>query len=169
MKHHALFVVAAAVLAAAPLQAQSTRLLREPTVSARHIAFAYANDIWIVERDGGDARRLTSFPGQETNPQLSPDGRWVAFSGQYGGNLDVYIVPVEGGEPKRLTWHPSQDLVTGWTPDGKRVVFASGRASAPNPGITKFWSVSIDGGPEESLVIPRGAEGEHSPDGRKFA
>jgi tricorn protease len=160
-----------ALLAAVPLAplAGQTLLLRRPTVSERHIAFAYANNIWVVDRAGGDARRLTSFQGQTQNPELSPDGRWVAFSGQYGGNTDVYIVPVEGGEPKRLTWHPVADVVTGWTPDSRRVVFASGRASAPNQGVTKFWTVSIDGGAEDAMAMPRGAEGDHSPDGRRFA
>ncbi len=112
-----------------------TRLLRMPTVSADHIAFAYANNIWIVDRKGGIARRLTSFQGQTTNPHLSPDGKLVAFSGEYGGNMDVYVVGVEGGEPKRLTWHPGPDLVEGWTPDGKSVLFTSTRESwAPMSG-----------------------------------
>ena len=101
------------------------RLLRSPTVSATHIAFAYANNIWMVERAGGRARRLTSFQGQTTNPHFSPDGKWIAFSGEYAGNTDVYVVPAEGGEPKRLTWHPGADSVQGWTPDGKAVLFAS--------------------------------------------
>src|SRR5205814_868418 len=78
-----------------------TRLLRSPTVSATHIAFAYANNIWIVERAGGAARRITSFQGQTGNPHFSPDGKWIAFSGEYAGNTDVYVVPSEGGEPKR--------------------------------------------------------------------
>src|SRR5947208_1240677 len=78
---------------------------------------------------GGPARRLTSFQGQASNPRFSPDGRWIAFSGQYAGNQDVYVVPAGGGEPKRLTWHPGPDEVQGWTPDGKAVVFASGRAT----------------------------------------
>ena len=99
-----------------------------PTVSATQIAFAYANNIWVVERAGGSARRLTSFQGQTTNPHFSPDGRWIAFSGEYAGNIDVYVVPAEGGEPKRLTWHPGADIVQGWTPDGKSILFASGRA-----------------------------------------
>ncbi|MGE0552160.1 MAG: PDZ domain-containing protein [Gemmatimonadales bacterium] len=163
-----LSLVLLALATGTPAAAQ-TLLLREPTVSERHIAFAYANNIWIVDRAGGDARRLTSFQGQTSNPQLSPDGRWVAFSGQYGGNTDVYLVPVGGGEPKRLTWHPAPDLVTGWTPDGRSVVLTTGRASAPNPGVTQFWTVSIDGGAERSMPIPRGAEGEHSPDGKRFA
>src|SRR5690349_7634995 len=76
--------------------AGGTRLLRTPTVSATHIAFAYAGNIWIADRAGGDARRLTSFQGEATNPQLSPDGSLVAFSGQYGGNTDVYIVSSRG-------------------------------------------------------------------------
>ena len=95
-------------------------MLRMPTVSATQIAFAYANNIWTVERAGGMARRLTSFQGQTTNPHFSPDGKWIAFSGEYAGNVDVYVVPAEGGEPKRLTWHPGADSVQGWMPDGTR-------------------------------------------------
>ena len=95
------------VLNAAP-NGDATRLLRSPTVSATQIAFAYANNIWVVERAGGLARRLTSFQGQTTNPHFSPDGQWIAFSGEYAGNTDVYVVPAEGGEPKRLTWHPGR-------------------------------------------------------------
>jgi tricorn protease len=106
-----LVVVVGLLLAAAAPVVGQTRLLRQPTVSERHIAFSYANNIWVVGRDGGEARRLTSFQGQETNPKLSPDGRWVAFSAQYGGNTDVYVVAVEGGEPRRLTWHPGADVV----------------------------------------------------------
>src|SRR5262249_28919590 len=94
---------------AAPDVDQGTRMLRSPSVSATQIAFAYANNIWTVERSGGLARRITSFQGQTTNPHFSPDGKWIAFSGQYAGNIDVYVVPAAGGEPKRLTWHPGSD------------------------------------------------------------
>ena len=144
-----------------------TRLLREPTMSATHIAFEYGNDIWVVGREGGMARRITSFAGQETNPRLSPDGRWLAFSAQYGGNQDVWVVPVEGGEPRRLTWHPGGDDVQGWSPDSRRVVFASGRANAPSG--TKFWTVSVDGDFPQALPMPRAFQGAYSPDGRRFA
>jgi tricorn protease len=96
------FPVFAVALAASPNN-EPTRLLRSPTVSATQIAFAYANNIWVVERSGGHARRLTSFQGQTTNPRFSPDGQWVAFSGEYAGNTDVYVVPAEGGDPSRLT------------------------------------------------------------------
>ncbi len=85
-----LFAVA---LAASP-NGESTRLLRSPTVSAKQIAFAYANNIWVVDRTGGVARRLTSFQGQTTNPHFSPDGQWIAFSGEYAGNFDIYVVAV---------------------------------------------------------------------------
>ena len=106
-----LFVLTCVVMtvSAAPDTSQ-TRLLRSPTVSATHIAFAYANNIWVVERSGGLARRLTSFQGQTSNPHFSPDGKSIAFSGEYAGNNDVYAVPVEGGEPQRLTWHPGSDM-----------------------------------------------------------
>ena len=101
---------------------EQTRLLRSPTVSATQIAFAYANNIWVVDRTGGVARRVTSFQGQTTNPHFSPDGKWIAFTGEYAGNADAYVVPAEGGEPRRLTWHPGADTVQGWTPDGKSVM-----------------------------------------------
>jgi tricorn protease len=154
---------------AAPDDANGTRLLRTPTVSASHIAFAYGGNIWIVDKTGGDARRLTSFAGESSNPQLSPDGTQVAFSGQYGGNTDVYVVPAKGGEPKRLTWHPGGDIVQGWTHDGRSIVFASGRAShAPNAAL-RFWTVPAAGGIEQALPLPRANQGKISPDGRYVA
>src|SRR6187399_931877 len=137
-----------------------TKLLRMPTVSATQIAFAYANNIWTVERAGGMARRLTSFQGQTTNPHFSPDGKWLAFSGDYAGNVDVYVMPAEGGEPKRLTWHPGADSVQGWLPDGKSIVFASGRASAAPSGAPRFWTVPADGGVEEPMALPRAYQGK---------
>jgi len=160
----------AAPLAAAPEPPEGpNRMLRTPTVSATQLAFAHAQDIWIAPRAGGDARRLSSFQGQASNPRFSPDGRWVAFSGEYAGNLDVYVVAAEGGEPKRLTWHPGADLVQGWTPDGKSIVFASGRATwAPSPA-PRFWTVPVTGGPEAPMVLPRAYQGRISPDGRKVA
>src|ERR1700740_1979648 len=86
-------------------------LMQKPTVSRTHVVFSYADDLWIVPREGGEAKRLTSGPGVETDPMFSPDGKWVAFTGQYEGNDDVYVVPAEGGEPTRLTYHPGSDQV----------------------------------------------------------
>ena len=156
------------LFAAATAAAQGTRLLRQPTVSASQVAFVYASDIWIAPKDGGDARRLTAFQGVEEWPRFSPDGKWIAFTGEYGGNRDVYLVAAEGGEPRRLTWHPGDDDVQGWTPDGKRIVFASGRTGVPVPFPT-FWTVSPDGGMPEQLPIPRAWRGSLSPDGRSAA
>ncbi|HWK08833.1 MAG TPA: PDZ domain-containing protein, partial [Vicinamibacterales bacterium] len=147
----------------------ATRLLRMPTVSATQIAFVYANNLWIVDRAGGAARRLTSFQGQTTNPHFSPDGRSIAFSGEYAGNVDVYVVPAEGGEPKRLTWHPGADSVQGWTPDGTAVVFASSRATAAPTGAPRFWTVPAAGGIEAPLPLPRAYQGKFSPDGARIA
>jgi tricorn protease len=153
------FLVIAALLTgqtANPSSGSSTRLLRMPAVSATQIAFAYANNLWVVERAGGKARRLTSFAGQTTNPHFSPDGKWIAFSGEYAGNVDVYIVPSEGGEPKRLTWHPGRDEVQGWTPDGKSIVFNSARDTAAPSAAPRFWTVPAEGGVEEPMALPRG-------------
>ena len=148
---------------------QTTRLLRTPTVSATQIGFAYANNIWVVPRAGGTARRLTSFQGQTANPHFSPDGRWIAFSGEYAGNFDVYVVPAEGGEPRRLTWHPGADLVEGWTPDGRSILFSSNRGSWAPIGMPRFWTVPAEGGIEEPMILPRAYQGKISADGTRVA
>ena len=162
-------LVFSCVLVRAQTANGQTRLLRTPTVSATQIAFAYANNIWIVPRAGGAARRLTSFQGQTTNPHFSPDGKWIAFSGEYAGNFDVYVVPAEGGEPRRLTWHPGADQVQGWTPDGKAVLFSSSRATWTPSGAPRFWTVPAAGGVEEPMPIPRGYQGKISTDGTHIA
>ena len=106
---------------------RDTRLLEQPAVSATHVAFIYAGDLWVAGLDGGGARRLTTHAGLEMRPRFSPDGKWLAFTGEYDGNLDVYVLPVAGGEPRRLTWHPGADVVRDFTPDGKHVLFVSRR------------------------------------------
>lgn len=146
-----------------------TRLLRTPTVSSTQIAFAYAENIWVVPRSGGLARRITSFAGQTGNPHFSPNGQWLAFSAEYAGNSDVYVVPTEGGEPKRLTWHPGPDTVEGWTPDGKSILFTSTRATWAPSAAPRFWTVPFEGGVEEPLPLPRGYQGKISPDGTHIA
>src|SRR5262249_40662991 len=86
-------------------------LLQKPALSSTHIAFAYAGDLWLVSRQGGEAKRLTTGAGLETDPVFSPDGKQIAFTGEYDGNLDVYVMPATGGEPRRLTYHPGIDQV----------------------------------------------------------
>ena len=133
--------------------AEGTLLLQSPTISAEHVVFRYADDLWIVGRHGGEARRLTSSPGRETAPQLSPDGKLVAFSAQYQGNTDVYTLPVEGGTPTRLTWHPGGDTVLDWMPDGSGVIFSSYRDSAAPAG--KAFVASLAGGTPAALELPK--------------
>ena len=167
MKHasHIGLFVFLAFLFCAPhtTEAQGTRLLRDPDVSKDKIVFVHANDIWTVDRKGGDAFRLTSGEGGETDPVFSPDGKWIAFTGQYGGNSDVYVVDANGGEPKRLTWHPGEDVVQGWTPDGA-VLFRSGRAGKPTK-LWQFFTVRTDGGLPKALELPQAYHGEMSADG----
>src|SRR6478735_8720455 len=149
--------------------AGGTRLLRTPTVSATQIGFAYAQNIWTVPRAGGMARRITTFQGQTSNPHFSPDGKWIAFSGEYAGNLDVYVVAASGGEPKRLTWHPGADSVQGWTPDGKSIVFSSARATSAPSGAPRFWTVPVAGGVEEPMALPRAYQGKINASGSHAA
>lgn len=169
-----LFVVLCLLSASTIMRAQNghggpTRLLRTPTVSSTQIGFAYANNIWVAPRAGGSARRLTSFQGQTANPHFSPDGRSIAFSGEYAGNFDVYIVAADGGEPRRLTWHPGADMVNGWTPDGRSILFSSTRATWAPGGAPRFWTVSSEGGVEEPMAIPRAYQGKISADGTRIA
>lgn len=149
------------------LAAQNARFLRQPAVSADAITFVHANDLWSVARNGGDAVRMTSSPGAETDPSYSPDGLWLAFSGQYGGNTDVFVMPASGGQPQRLTWHPSEDVVQGWTPDG-RILFRSDRAGQPTR-LWQFYTVPLAGGLPTPQGIPQAYLGGLSEDGSWLA
>ena len=142
-------------------------LLRMPAVSKTQIAFSYGGDLWIVDRNGGEARHLTSDIGIETNPFFSPDGSLIAFTGEYDGNEDVYVMSVTGGIPKRLTSHPGRDQVVGWTRDGKRILFRSPRNSWSR--FNRLFTVSVDGGLPEELPLPMAEEGSYSPDSTNLA
>lgn len=156
------------VLTVHAINTRDTRLMTQPAISQHHIAFIYANDLWIASRDGTQPRRLTVDEGIESFPAFSPDGSLIAFSAQYDGNTDVFIVPVEGGVPKRLTWHPSPDYVRGFTPDGQHVLFASGRSVHTNR-YQQFFKISISGGFPEKLPVPNGWTASFSPDGEYLA
>jgi tricorn protease len=142
-------------------------LLQHPTLSATQIAFVYAGDLWTVPREGGVATRLTSGVGTVSRPVFSPDGKDIAFSGEYNGNADVYIIPAQGGEPRRITYHPSPDWVVGWTRDGSQVLFASNRNS--HDTFSRLFTISRDGGFPTELPLPIAAEGSYSPDGSQLA
>ena len=146
---------------------QGTRLLRQPTMSSSEIVFVHGADLWKASLKGGDAMRLTSNIGLESDPHFSKDGKWIAFTAQYDGNSDVYLVSAKGGEPKRLTYHPTGDFVQGWTPDGK-ILFRSGREGRPTQ-TSKFYTVSIKGEMPNAFEVPRGAYGKISEDNKYIA
>lgn len=166
----AIVAMAAITLASAlpAVDVSDTRLLSQPAVSAEHVAFAYAGDLWIAGRDGTGARRLTSHEGTESRPRFSPDGALVAFSAEYDGNIDVFVMPAAGGEPTRLTWHPGADMVQGFTVDGSAVLFASQRSMFTGRHFQLF-TVPLTGGLPAKLPIPHGLRASYSPDGRRIA
>jgi tricorn protease len=159
-------------LTAAALFATSTicsaALLEKPTLSKTAIVFVYADELWSVPRDGGEAKRLTAGGGTKTNPKFSPDGSQIAFTAEYDGNVDVFTIPAEGGVPKRVTFHPSPDVVLGWTPDGSRILFTSPRTSFSR--YAELFTVAPGaGGLPDKLPLPMGFEGSYSPDGQRLA
>ncbi|MGC9345023.1 MAG: S41 family peptidase, partial [Bacteroidales bacterium] len=166
-----LCLLAFALLSTGNLRAidtKDTRLLSQPAISNDHIAFVYANDLWVANADGTYPRRLTVDEGTESQPYFSPDGKWIAFTAEYDGNTDVFIVPVEGGIPTRLTWHPGSDICRGFTPDGERVLFLSQR-EVFTTRYMELFTVSVDGDFPEKLVIPHAFHAEYSPDGSEMA
>lgn len=163
-----LAVLLAANTLANNIDTKDTRMLQQPAISADHIAFIYAEDLWVANLDGSQPRRLTVDEGIESNPVFSPDGKTIAFNGQYDGNTDVYVIPVEGGIPKRLTWHPAADLVRGFSPDGKSVLFISQRALFTNRYFQLF-TVPVTGGPATQLEIPNAFYADYSPDAKYMA
>ena len=154
------------------------RLMRFPDIYKDKIVFSYGGDLWLASTSGGIARRITSHPGLEICPKFSPDGKWIAFTGQYDGNFNVYVIPSDGGQPKPLTFLPDVAEVPGrmgpnnevitWFPDSKRILFLS-RRNTFNVWFGRLFSVSIDGGLPEQLPLPKGGLASFSPDGTQIA
>jgi tricorn protease len=173
-----LFVCAASTAAQTRRGDDLARLLRFPDINGDMIAFVYAGDIWTVPSAGGTARRLTSHPGLELFPKFSPDGRWIAFTGQYDGTRQVFVIPTEGGEPRQLTFYNEvtnlpprggfDNRVLGWTPDGKNVVFRAQRLPQ-NDRIGRPYLVPVEGGTEQPLAIVESGGVSYSPDGTRVA
>lgn len=154
-----------------------TKLLRFPDIHGDRVVFCYAGDLWIVSSSGGTAMRLTAHEGQELFPKFSPDGKWIAFTGQYDGDEQVYVIPSTGGIPKRLTYYPARgplpprwgydNQVYGWTPDGKAILFRSMR-DGWSLSQSRLYLVRLEGGLPEPLPMPTSGAGDYSPDGRRI-
>jgi tricorn protease len=158
------------VLISAPLAFAEggTKLLRFPDYADGKIVFVYQNDLWVVPETGGLAQRLTVFDGVEDTPKISPDGKLIAFNGQYRGNTNVFVIPISGGEPLQLTYHPEDGTVIDWKPDGKHVLFTSGRDS-PVRFYRRFFEVALDGSAPFELPVDQAGWASYSPDGTKLA
>lgn len=171
-------MAAAAVVSSIPAAAtEGTLLLRFPDIHDDTVVFAYGGDLWTAPAAGGIARRLTAHPGQEVFPRFSPDGEWIAFTGQYDGDEQVYVMPAGGGEPRRLTWYPARgplpprwgydNQVMGWTPDGDAVLFRSLR-DAGGGSEGRLYTVALTGGLPRALPMPTSGAGDFSPDGNRI-
>lgn len=158
-------------------QEKLTRLLRQPDIHGDTVAFVYAGDIWLASTAGGEARRLTSDDGMEYFPKFSPDGRWIAFTGDYSGSRQVFVISVDGGQPRQLTYYNDvgalpprggiDNRILDWTPDGKNILFLPHRLPWSDR-MGRPYIVPVAGGMETPLAIPEGGGGMYSPDGTKL-
>ncbi len=175
----ALTVIAVCCGAPAAAEPAGSTLMRYPTLHGGTIVFVAHDNLWSVPRGGGTASRLTAGEGRDVMPRFSPDGRWIAFTGEYQGNRDVYVIPAGGGAAQRLTftsdvvsdaplrWGPNNMVIT-WTPDSQSIIFLS-RREAWNPWIARLFSVPVSGGLPQPLPLDRGGFLSYSPDGKRIA
>ncbi|MCD6354450.1 MAG: PD40 domain-containing protein, partial [Prolixibacteraceae bacterium] len=157
--------------------ASEARLMRFPDINNNLVAFVYADDIWTVNANGGEARHLTTQEGMELFPKISPDGKWIAFSGEYSGTRQIFVIPAEGGSPKQLTFYNSVGLMPprggfdgitlDWTPDSKNILIRANRTPFGQRN-GKYFLVNIDGGLEKPLPIVNGGIAALSPDAKKI-
>ncbi|MFN7997781.1 MAG: S41 family peptidase [Bryobacteraceae bacterium] len=159
-----------------PVFAQ-TKLLRFPDIHDDRVVFTYGGDLWLASARGGTASRLTAHPGVELFAKFSPDGKWIAFTGQYDGDEQVYVMPADGGEPKQLTFYPARgplaprwgydNQVYGWSNDGRYVIYRSLR-DGWTLGLSRLFRVPREGGPSEALPMPVSGAGSYSPGGNQI-
>lgn len=170
-------LVGTLLVSGSPVLAQSL-LLRYPDIHEDQVAFSHSGNIWVAARSGGVATRLTAHPGLELFPKFSPDGQWIAFTGQYDGDEQVYVMPTRGGEPRQLTFYPARgplkprggydNQVYGWSPDGARILFRSLRDSESAKVESALYTVAVTGGLPEKLPLSTAGAGDFSPDGQKL-
>lgn len=173
-------LISACWLTAFAYAQDETRLLRFPAINGDQIVFSYAGDLYTVNSNGGQSRKLTSHVGYEMFPKFSPDGKHIAFTGQYDGNTEVYLIPASGGEPKRLTYTATlgrddlgdrmgpNNIVMAWTPDGKYITYRS-RKQSFNSFKGQLFNVPVEGGLSEELPLSEGGFLSYSIDGRRIA
>lgn len=178
MKKISLFLFALMVISLPRTTAQEARLLRFPSTNGNEVVFSYAGDLYKVSTNGGEAKRLTSHIGYEMFPKFSPDGKTIAFTGQYDGNTEVYTIPSFGGEPLRITYTPTNarddigdrmgpnNIVMGWTPDGTNIIYRN-RINSGFAG--KLYLVNNEGGLSNVIPLPEGGFCSYSPDGKQLA
>lgn len=173
-----LIVITLIISLTAQLQANDdARLLRFPDVNGNLIAFVYAGDIWTVNTNGGEARRLTSHEGLELFPKISPDGKWIAFSAEYSGSRQIWVMPSEGGSARQLTWYNSvgvmpprggfDHVVLDWTSDSKQILIRANRTTFGERN-GKYFLVNLEGGLEKPLQIVNGGFAALSPDANRI-
>lgn len=165
-------------LAGAAAVEAGTKLLRFPDVHGDRVVFTYGGDLWTASTAGGLATRLTAHPGLEMFAKFSPDGEWIAFTGQYDGDEQVYVVAASGGEPRQLTFYPAagpgaprhgyDHQVYGWTPDGESVLFRSMRDADGGRTETALYTVKRKGGLPVMLPMPTSGAGDFAPDGKRL-
>ncbi|MCX2764934.1 S41 family peptidase [Aquimarina muelleri] len=144
------------------------KMIQYPDVSDSHICFTYADDLWVVNKQGGTAHRLTTKKGRETMGKFSPDGKTIAFNANYDGNQDIYTIPVTGGIPKRITTHGMFDDIKGWTPDGKFLFYTSDMESEKDR-FSKAFKISVNGGLPTRIPINKVEELDLHPKGDLIA
>jgi tricorn protease len=173
MKKTLLVIFFSIILISPVFSIDDARLLRFPDINKDLVAFVYAGDIWAVPATGGDAKRLTSHKGFELFPRISPDGKWIAFSGEYSGSRQIFVIPVTGGTPKQLTFYNDAGVMPprggfdhiplDWTPDSKQILIRANRTPHGERN-GKYYLVNLEGGLETPLAIPEGGFGTFSPD-----
>jgi tricorn protease len=177
MRFRTLGILSCLLAACAQPALAQTKLLRFPDIHGDRVAFTYGGDLWTAPAVGGTALRLTAHPGLELFAKFSPDGQWIAFTGQYDGDEQVYVIPATGGVPRQLTFYPAgpvgaprhgyENQVMGWTPDGKQILFRSGREADGVVAQSALFTVPLGGGPARKLPMPQAGAGTYSPEGTK--
>jgi len=174
-----MLLAASTFLATPALSAPQSALVRFPTLHGDNIVFEAGGNLWKVGMGGGTATRLTADPGYDQLPRFSPDGKWIAFTGEYSGQTDVYVMPASGGDVKRLTYHSDvtphapmrwgpNNMVVTWTPDSKNVVFLS-RRDTFNSWFGRLFEVPVEGGLPTALPLPKGGMMSYDADGTRIA